>query len=198
LLLLDSSKASMREQKLVICKGMYQEGALALLAISVAFAFLSSKEDAQSLSKKAYVRGPHARDFMRGVNANISNFIGWLRASPALLTDPRWRRLTQRYTGEIEPMSEGSGAAFTRDKRHIKLCVPKSVEERDQQAAVFVTLHELAHVANASWGHKEDFWETFRDLLGLAVRSGIYTKRSYADNPVSFCGQEIQSQPLDQ
>lgn len=174
------------------------ESGLLLAASAVAVYLFTKPETANSDSGMSYIRGSHARDFMRLVNLDIDRFITWLKAQPSLLTDERWRRLVNRYKTKMLPMVEGEGgAAYTRNKSVVRLCVPESLEERDVQTALFVALHELAHVANFSWGHDDAFWETFRDLLTLAVRSGIYKKRSYADDPARYCGHDIMSQPLD-
>jgi hypothetical protein len=169
-----------------------------LIASALGVYVITRPERAKSKTGMSYVKGPHAQEFMRLVNQDIDRFLTWLRGHPELLDDRRWQRLLVRYHKKMTPMAQGvGGAAYTRNKSDVKLCVPKSLEERDIQTALFVALHELAHVANVSWGHDDNFWNTFRDLLKLAVKSGIYKKRSYADDPARFCGQDIMSQPLD-
>jgi hypothetical protein len=160
--------------------------------------FAAKPEVAKSRSGVAYIKGPHAKEFMRVVNSDIDKFIAWLKMQPSLLSDPRWRRLVNRYKTKMQPMAEGEGgAAYTRNKSDVRLCVPESLKEREVSTAVFVALHELAHVANVSWGHDKSFWDTFRDLLKLAVKAGIYKKRDYHSDPTTYCGQDIASQPLD-
>lgn len=173
------------------------QGGAILAASALGLYVMTRPERAKSKTGMSYVKGPHAQEFMRLVNQDIDRFLTWLRAQPKLLNDRRWQRLLLRYKA-IAPMAQGDGgAAYTRNKSDVKLCVPESLKERDVQTALFVALHELAHVANFSWGHDDSFWNTFRDLLRLAVKSGIYKKRSYADDPARFCGQDIMSQPLD-
>lgn len=174
-----------------------QGGVAALSALAV---FVSLKQEkAKSRTGISYIKGPHAQEFMRLVNLDIDRFLDWLRSQPDLLTDSRWKRLLNRYrSSSMLPIAQGDGGtAYTRNKSDVKLCVPQSLKERDIQTALFVALHELTHVANLSWGHDDSFWNTFKDLLRLAVRSGIYQKRSYADDPARYCGQDIRSQPLD-
>jgi hypothetical protein len=174
------------------------QGGGILAASALGIYVMTRPERAQSKSGMSYVKGPHAQEFMRLVNLDIDRFLTWLRAQTDLLDDRRWQRLLLRYKKGIAPIAQGEGgAAYTRNKSDVKLCVPQSLKERDVQTALFVALHELAHVANSSWGHDDSFWKTFRDLLRLAVKSGIYKKRSYADDPARFCGQDIMSQPLD-
>ncbi|GAQ90973.1 hypothetical protein KFL_007080110 [Klebsormidium nitens] len=141
-------------------------------------------EVAKSRSGMSYIKGPHAQEFMLLVNTDIDRLLEWLRSHPELLADRRWQRLVKRYKTKMRPIAEGEGgAAYTRNKSDVRLCVPESLEERDVQTALFVALHELAHIANVSWGHDQSFWDTFRDLLRLAVRAKIYKRRNYRNDP---------------
>ena len=93
---------------------------------------------------------------------------------------------------EVDPRA--SHVAYSEDKgRVIAVCFRHALPYNDQY---FVMLHELAHVANASWGHGEEFWDGFAALLGHAVRAGLYTRVDYARSPVSYCGERIDDQPL--
>ena len=44
---------------------------------------------------------------------------------------------------------------------------------------MFVTLHELSHIATKTIGHKSEFWENFKFLLQQAKEAGIH-------NPVDY------------
>ncbi|GAQ88705.1 hypothetical protein KFL_004530100 [Klebsormidium nitens] len=116
-------------------------------------------------------------------------FVGLAEESPRTASGSQVERLVQRYKTKMQPIAEGEGgAAYTRNKSDVRLCVPESLEERDVQTGLFVALHELAHIANVSWGHDQSFWDTFRDLLRLAVKARIYKKRNYKHDPARFCG----------
>jgi hypothetical protein len=77
-----------------------------------------------------------------------------------------------------------------RDKKDPNLLV-------DEETVLFVMLHECAHIANYNgWGHKEDFWTTFKYLLHEAELAGIYVARNYSTDPVHYCGLDITYNPL--
>jgi hypothetical protein len=119
-----------------------------------------------------------------------------LRAEAA--DDPRMARLARALEHdppqlrEVDPRaphvaySEGKG-------RVIAVCFRHALPYNEQY---FVMLHELAHVANATWGHDDAFWACFATLLGHAVRAGLYERVDYARAPVTYCGEPIDDQPL--
>ena len=60
---------------------------------------------------------------------------------------------------------------------------------------MFVAIHELAHVATLSIGHKDEFWKNFKFLLEEAEKIGIYEQIDYKKNPVNYCGSKIADNP---
>lgn len=65
----------------------------------------------------------------------------------------------------------------------------------DIETLTFVGIHELAHVASVSVGHKEEFWENFKFLLEEAKAAGIYNPIDYKQNPQEYCGMTISDNP---
>ena len=65
----------------------------------------------------------------------------------------------------------------------------------DIETLTFVGIHELAHVASVSVGHKEEFWENFKFLLEEAKAAGIYDPVDYKKNPQEYCGMTISDNP---
>ena len=65
----------------------------------------------------------------------------------------------------------------------------------DIETLTFVGIHELAHVASVSVGHKEEFWENFKFLLQEAKAAGIYDPVDYKKNPQEYCGMTISDNP---
>ena len=65
----------------------------------------------------------------------------------------------------------------------------------DIETLTFVGIHELAHVASVSVGHKEEFWENFKFLLEEAKAAGIYNPVDYKQNPQEYCGMTISDNP---
>ena len=69
-------------------------------------------------------------------------------------------------------------------------------ELADINTMMFVAIHELAHVACASTGHTEEFWDIFRTLLVEAINIGVYVKQDYRKKPQPYCGMEITDSPV--
>lgn len=70
-------------------------------------------------------------------------------------------------------------------------------EDGPTNEAVFVLLHELAHVATNEWGHNEVFWSNFSFLIDQAEKFGWYTPVDYRTSPGSICGTTIETVPDD-
>ena len=48
-----------------------------------------------------------------------------------------------------------------------------------------------------STGHTEEFWDNMKYLLEQAADIGIYSPVDYSTNPIVYCGEEINSTPLN-
>jgi len=64
---------------------------------------------------------------------------------------------------------------------------------------MFVAIHELGHLMTESIGHTPEFWDNMKYLLerALEMPDPVYTKQNFSSNPVSYCGTEITSTPLN-
>jgi hypothetical protein len=65
----------------------------------------------------------------------------------------------------------------------------------DEHTLTFVAIHELSHIATKSIGHKSEFWENFKFLLGEAKAAGIHEPRDYKKEPQKYCGMTIKDNP---
>lgn len=65
----------------------------------------------------------------------------------------------------------------------------------DIETLTFVGIHELAHVASITVGHKREFWDNFKFLLEEAKAAGIYDPIDYKKNPQEYCGMTISDNP---
>jgi hypothetical protein len=65
----------------------------------------------------------------------------------------------------------------------------------DPNTLTFVAIHELAHIATKSVGHKDEFWSNFKFLLGEAAKINIYSQTDYKKKPVRYCGMNITDNP---
>lgn len=111
--------------------------------------------------------------------------------------DPRTKRLQRRWTGRIHNLSASHDqAAKTINKSIVYVC-QKDEHGRvyDTNTAMFVLIHELAHVATETIGHDDAFWENMRFLLDIAVKSDLYRYEDYSHRKRTYCGQSISGNP---
>ena len=66
----------------------------------------------------------------------------------------------------------------------------------DEHTLMFVSIHELSHVATKSIGHKTEFWENFKFLLEEAKSAGLHEPRDYKSVPTEYCGMKIRDNPF--
>lgn len=108
--------------------------------------------------------------------------------------DPRIKRLqrTIKDTRFKALDSEDEDVGYSIDKgKVIAVCT----EDGPTNEAIFVMLHELAHIATPEWGHTETFWSNFEFLIEAAENLGWYKPIDYRKTPGSICGTKIKSAP---
>jgi WLM domain len=109
----------------------------------------------------------------------------------------RWKGLVQRVDARST-----KDAAVTIDKEYIKMCLrDKDTNElHDVETAMFVLIHEIAHMSNPSVGHDDKFWDNMKDLLVLASEAPfeagvVLPVRDFESQPVTYCGARITGSP---
>ena len=119
----------------------------------------------------------------------------------------KMRRITERLISMYDPdnMTENApltkiNTSFVEDKGKIfALCLREKVTGKNKiehyNTTMFVTLHELAHIADENWGHEVEFWRVFKLLLAEAVEIGIYKPINYSHEPKQYCGIDITYNP---
>jgi hypothetical protein len=115
--------------------------------------------------------------------------------------DERTIRLVENFNpkkvSETLPTSELT--AFSENKgEKIAFCLNKKKNGSkliDINTLTFVALHELSHLATESIGHKQDFWQNFKWILGNAKEAGIYSPIDYKKSPEEYCGMTINDNP---
>jgi predicted metal-dependent hydrolase len=58
----------------------------------------------------------------------------------------------------------------------------------DINTIMYVTLHELSHVACPEYDHTRLFHKIFKFLLKVAIHISIYKDTNYKENPQEYCG----------
>ena len=94
---------------------------------------------------------------------------------------------TSKHTAYSENKGEKMAFCVTKKKNGTKLI--------DENTLTFVAIHELAHIATKSIGHKEEFWNNFKFLLEEAKKIGIYSPVDYKKEPQEYCGMDITDNP---
>jgi predicted metal-dependent hydrolase len=58
---------------------------------------------------------------------------------------------------------------------------------------MYVTIHEMAHIACPEIGHGELFKKIFKFLCEQSIIINIYSNDDYEKNPVEYCGMMLSS-----
>jgi len=62
------------------------------------------------------------------------------------------------------------------------------LDGNDVNSAMYVLLHELAHMSVPEYDHTKNFWDHFDKLRAVAVRAGVYTDTGVR----SYCGDTVK------
>lgn len=81
----------------------------------------------------------------------------------------------------------------------LSLCIREKDSEKfiDENTIIFVAIHELSHIMTHETGHTPLFWDNMKYLLEKASSQGIYMPQDYSTNPVTYCGMDINSTPMN-
>ena len=111
------------------------------------------------------------------------------------------QRLKKGYNPKkiMETLPTSEFTAFSQNKgEKMAFCLNTEKEGNqliDPNTLMFVALHELSHIATKSIGHKDEFWQNFKFLLGEASKIGIYKQVDYKKKPARYCGTDINDNP---
>lgn len=137
------------------------------------------------------------REDMRGAARTLlrleRDFRAFLQAAAARYKhDDAPAKILRRWNGKLYETREH--AAITEDKKRIRVCIRDSASKLlPYEVTKFVVLHELAHVANNSWGHDRQFWDSFKKLLEMASELKFIT--GPIPRHTTYCGSQIGSDP---
>lgn len=111
-------------------------------------------------------------------------------------------RLTDNFDTNIitENIPGSMYVAYSVNKGdELSICIRDKGTEKfiDQNTIIFVAIHELSHIMTDETGHTPKFWDNMKYLLEQASEIGIYTPSDYSQNPIDYCGQEINSTPMN-
>ena len=58
----------------------------------------------------------------------------------------------------------------------------------DVNSAMYVLIHELAHMSVKEYDHSGDFWTNFKKLKEIAIENGLYTRQGAR----GYCGDVVR------
>ncbi len=138
-----------------------------------------------------------AADYLAKVSENVNILVEYMYVNELPDTDTsirlynRWQMCDLKET----PSSEKSAAYTLNKSTEIRLCIRTSSGFEDINTSMFVILHELAHVMSIGFGHGEEFKQNFSYIVNIASNIGIYYPQKFNENPISYCGVEINTTP---
>lgn len=143
-----------------------------------------NEADAQRVADRLAVLEGRVRDFLDRAEARAPG-------------DPRLLNIRKRWNGTLSETTDDAEVAYSLDKGSISVCVraPGGGLE-PENTSMFVLLHELAHIATDTYGHKPEFWANMRFLLELADVTGSYSYQNFDLQAVSYCGKPLRDSPL--
>jgi len=108
------------------------------------------------------------------------------------------KRLLKTYNFNLveeTPKNLENLTSYTVDKKEIFACLREKNNPHhlhDHNLLLYVMLHELAHMSNVrSWGHDDEFYSAFGEILGWADEIKILKRISFEKHPVNYCGLPI-------
>jgi predicted metal-dependent hydrolase len=112
------------------------------------------------------------------------------------------KRLVKGYNPQkvMETLPTSEYTAYSENKgEKLAFCLSKKKGDLgnliDEHTLMFVAIHELSHVMTKSIGHKSEFWENFKFMLGCAKECGIHEPANYKKKPKEYCSMKISDNP---
>jgi hypothetical protein len=95
---------------------------------------------------------------------------------------------------ENDPKSDLTSFSVNKGEE-IALCLKskKTGSMHNMNLMMYVTIHEMAHIACPEIGHGELFKKIFKFLCDQSIVIGIYKYDDYESNPVEYCGMMLSS-----
>lgn len=111
--------------------------------------------------------------------------------------DPRIAAVRARWNGTLAEVSDKSEIAYSMNKQDVHVCVKSPKGDLESvNTSMYVLLHEIAHVATDTYGHKPEFWLNFRWFLEVADSLGLYEYEDFDTKETTFCGHTLGNNVL--
>lgn len=111
--------------------------------------------------------------------------------------DARLANIRKRWNGTLSEIENTAEVAYSLGKDSVAVCVRSAAGQMEpDNTAMFVLIHELAHIASDKYGHTSEFWDNMQFLLELAERTGLYSYQPFESGDDAYCGFPLKSSPL--
>jgi hypothetical protein len=178
---------------LLVCLKIYSESEVFTLKCII------SGVDGNKYCVRNRLKLKEAADLLATVTAKAHKFVKDIGTKHP--SDERVKRLVKGFdpkkVQETLPTSELT--AFSENKgEKLAFCLARTKHSEhliDENTLIFVYIHELAHIATKSIGHKKEFWDNFKFLLEEAKETGFYSPVDYKKDNQTYCGMTITDNP---
>lgn len=167
-------------------------------SVEIEVEYVKSKIDGRSYLVRSLPDKQKAADYLAKLNRDLMSLIKHLYSK--FPNKPEIQMLYKNY--DPEAMSEGtheSGyTSFSVNKgSKLVVCIRHTdFSFVDYNIVLYVTIHELGHMATKEIGHTKSFWDNFKFLLQEAINIGLYKKIDFDKDPKDYCGIKIRSSVL--
>jgi hypothetical protein len=178
---------------------MFVECCVILLGILIVYYIYKSTEVKyikSDIDSKRYVvlnkyDSKNAADMLATISKNLTTIKDYLAKhhGDTIVSQNIQKRFDTSNISEGSPDSQYTSYTINKGDKMV-FCLRDKETKRlhDLNLLMYVSLHELAHVGCVSIGHNGEFHKHFNFLLEIAEKIGIYTKISFGDKNVEYCG----------
>ena len=172
---------------------------LLVILISLFYNYNNTLVKTRASNNKIYYTQKNNSDIAANKLAKIDNFISKLTIH--LLEENKDNIMIQKNLKKNLTINElpknSKHVAYIINKTRLHVCLRNKNDKFINQynRVYFVVMHELAHKISKSNGHTDEFWANFKLIIKTAIKHKLYTYRDYYNNPVEYCGININSSP---
>lgn len=154
-----------------------------------------------------------AANLIAKLNKQIMAFLAYLKEKYKINTlddetfpDDKLRgivkRILRNYNPEVivenDPHLSNDTSYTIAKGRQLYICLRSKLNPdklHDVSLLMFILLHELSHMGTITYGHNDEFWETFKFVLHEAALSGVYHPVNYNRQAMRYCGLNVDYNP---
>jgi hypothetical protein len=148
---------------------------------------LEDKSKAANMLSRLKINIHKIRDHLMDNITNYPEMEPYIRQLERKLRETEYNESTEDSIHTSYSVNKGEQLVF---------CL-RSKEQRNKlhrlNLVMYVTLHEMAHVACPEFGHTELFKEIFAFLTRVAIKLNIYKRIPFEENPQEYCGLQIEN-----